>query len=168
MARSHISMKNSVHSLAAALLLGACASYNGASLKTGISSEADARQLMGAPRMELADGDGTRHLIYPHGPLGTQTFVVDVAPDGRVRQVRQALGEDTFNVISPGMKRDEILRLIGPPGETMTFSRSGQTAWDYRFIDVWGYVAIFSVAFDGQGIVVSKFTRRVERDRGAL
>ena len=161
-------MKISVYSLAAVLLLGACASYNGASLKAGISSEAEARHLMGVPRMELADADGTRHLIYPHGPLGTQTFVVDVAPDGRVRQVRQALGEDTFNVISPGMTRDEILRLIGPPGDTMTFSRSGQTAWDYRFVDVWGYVAIFSVSFDGRGIVVSKFTRRVERDRGAL
>ena len=78
----------------------------------------------------------------------------------------KALGEDTFNRIQPGMTKDEVLRLIGPPGETMHFARTNTNAWDYRFIDQWGYPAIFSVILDGAGgKVVSKFTQRIERDK---
>jgi hypothetical protein len=59
-----------------------------------------------------------------------------------------------------------VLRLIGPPGESMHFARSDTTAGDYRFVDIWGYEAYFSVVYDRAGVVVSKFTRRIERDKG--
>ena len=44
-------------------------------------------------------------------------------------------------------------------------SLSGNYAWDYRFVDTWGYTAIFSVTFDRTGIVVSKISQRIERDK---
>jgi hypothetical protein len=121
---------------------------------------------MGAPAVEFANGDGSRQLAYPRGPLGTQTFMADIGADGKLMAVRGVLKDDTFYQIRPGMMRDEILRMIGPPGETMAFSRLNQVAWDYRFVDTWGYVAVFSVMFDPDGKVVSKFTRRIERDKG--
>ncbi|MGZ5063630.1 MAG: outer membrane protein assembly factor BamE domain-containing protein [Usitatibacter sp.] len=152
--------------LAAALLLCACASYDGGSLRPGVSSESDVRSLMGAPRNEFTAPDGTRGLVYPKGPLGTQTFIVTLGQDGRVREVRQVLKDDTFYRIHPGMTEDEILQMIGPPGETMSFARSNTHAWDYRYIDTWGSLAIFSVTFDANGRVVSKFTRRIEKDAG--
>ncbi len=55
--------------------------------------------------------------------------------------------------------------MIGPPGETWEFPRMQQVAWDYRFVDTWGYTAVFSVMFNPEGIVVGKFTRRIERER---
>jgi hypothetical protein len=145
-----------------------CAAYDGHTLMPGTSTEADVRSTMGSPAAEYQESDGSRQLAYPRGPLGTQTYMAEVAPDGVVRSVRPALNDATFNRIAPGMTRDEVLRLIGPPGETMSFARSGQVAWDYRFVDTWGYTAIFSVAFDANGVVVSKFSRRLERDRGRL
>ncbi|MGZ5039581.1 MAG: hypothetical protein ACXWBQ_02460 [Usitatibacter sp.] len=48
----------------------------------------------------------------------------------------------------------------------MSFARSNTHAWDYRYIDTWGSLAIFSVTFDANGRVVSKFTRRIEKDAG--
>jgi len=48
----------------------------------------------------------------------------------------------------------------------MQFSLSGNTAWDYRFIDTWGYLAVFSVTFDPNGIVVSKISRRLQERQG--
>ncbi len=65
-------------------LLCACASYDGSSLRAGVSSDADVRSVMGAPGAEYTAADGTRRLVYPHGPLGTQTYVVSVGVDGRV------------------------------------------------------------------------------------
>jgi outer membrane protein assembly factor BamE (lipoprotein component of BamABCDE complex) len=159
-------MTRALIKLACLTALAGCASYDGSSLRPGASTADDARSVMGRPALELADQDGGRHLVYPHGPLGTQTYVVDVDANSRVKQVRQALTDDTFNAVRPGLTRDDILRLIGPPGEEMTFARSGQTAWDYRYQDTWGYRAIFSVMFDANGIVVSKFARRIERSPG--
>jgi outer membrane protein assembly factor BamE (lipoprotein component of BamABCDE complex) len=76
------------------------------------------------------------------------------------------LTDGTFNDIKPGMTEQEILRMIGPPGQTVPFPISNTHAWDYRFMDTFGYYAIFSVTFDANGIVVSKITNRLEgRDR---
>jgi hypothetical protein len=152
--------------LAAALLAAGCAAYDGHTLRPGVSTEAEVRGVMGPPAAEFANPDGSRSLAYPRGPLGTQTYMADVGPDGRVRGVRAALNDDTFHQIRPGMTRDEVLRLIGPPGDVMSFARLQQVSWEYRFVDTWGYRAIFSVNFDPDWLVVSKFSRRLERDRG--
>ncbi len=153
--------------LAALLLLAACASYQGYGLKPGVATDAEVRKAMGPPAVQFANPDGSRDLAYPRGPLGTQTFMVHVGADGKLRAIEQVLDDDHFFHIQPGMTKDEVLHRIGPPGETMGFSRSGNFAWDYRFTDTWGYLAIFSVTFDRDGVVVSKFTHRIERnDRG--
>src|SRR5258708_6338148 len=128
-----MAMKNSA-AYAFGLLLAACASYDGSSLRAGVSTEADARSVMGAPGAEYTAADGTRRLVYPHGPLGTQTYVVSVGHDGRVREVRQALSDDTFARIHPGLTEQEILEMIGPPGEKMTFPRSHTHPSDYPYI----------------------------------
>ena len=60
---------------------------------------------------------------------------------------------------------DDILRMIGPPREKAHFPRQNQTAWDWKYVDSWGYPSIFSVMFDANGVVVSKFSRRLERER---
>ena len=75
------------------------------------------------------------------------------------------LNDDILQGIHPGQSRDDVERLIGPPVRTMHFPRLGHTAWDYRYVDTWGYPAIFSVTFDSQGRVVSKISQRIERER---
>ena len=148
------------------LLLAGCASYEGRGLRPGVSSEAEVRGLMGPPAIELAGDEGGKRLAYPRGPLGTQTFMADIGRDGMLQGVRQVLNDDTFNGIRPGLTRDDILRRIGPPGETMRFSLSGNTAWDYHFVDTWGYLAVFSVTFNPDGIVMSKISRRLQEREG--
>ena len=148
--------------LTSAILLGACATP--VSLAPG-SSEAELRSRMGPPALELAGPDGTRQLAYPTAPFGTQTFMAHLAADGRVIKVEQVLDDVRFQQIQPGMTREELLRYIGPPFQTGRFPNLRQTAWDYRFKDTWGYVAILSVMLDDDGIVVGRSTQRIERDR---
>ena len=149
----------------ACCLLAGCASYSGAGLRPGESTEADVVAVMGRPALAFDGPDGSRRLAFPRGPLGTQTFMADVDRTGRLLAVTPVLNDDTFWRIQPGMKRGEVLRTIGPPGNTMAFPLSGNDAWDYRYMDTWGYLAIFSVTFDRNDTVVSKITQRIERDR---
>lgn len=151
--------------VAIAFALGACASYDGGGLRAGASTESEVRGVMGTPAMEFPGEDGGKNLVYPRGPMGTQTFVASVGRDGILREVRPVLTDGTFNRIQPGLTERDVLQMIGPPSETMHFSRSDTTAWDYRYQDTWGYLAIFSVTFDNKGVVVSKITRRLESRR---
>ena len=149
--------------LAILLTCSACATYDGYSLRSGTSTESEVRGVMGVPALEFIGDDGSKRLVYPRGPLGTQTFMASVGRDGVLREVRPVLNDGTFNAIRPGLTEQDILQMIGPPSETMHFTRSDTTAWDYRYVDTWGYLAIFSVTFDNQGLVVSKISRRIER-----
>ncbi len=158
----------SILCVALALGLTACASYDGHTLRAGASSESEVRGLMGAPAVELPNADGSKVLAYPHGPLGTTTYIARLGKDGTLESVSQALTDDTFNRIRPGLTRDDILRMIGPPGETMFFARLNEDSWGYRYKDIGGYLAVFSVNFDSNGVVVSKFTRRIERGPGSF
>jgi len=155
-------------SVSLAMLLAACASYDGGGLRPGASSMEEVHRTMGPPALELPNPDGSRQLVYPRGPLGTDTFMVHVGPDGLVQKIEQVLTDDRFYRIVPGLTRDELLRLIGPPSETMDFPRLQQVSWEYRFKDTWGYIAFLSVMIDRQGIVVGRSTRRLDRgnDRG--
>ena len=150
----------------AAIALAGCAAITGPSLAPG-TPEAQVRASMGAPAMEMRDPDGTRLLYYPRGPLGNHTYVAAIGPEGNLREIANVLNDGTFNAIRPGLTEEQVLRMIGPPREKAYFSNLEQTAWDYKFQDTWGYEAIFSVMIDRQGVVVSKFTRRIERfERG--
>src|SRR5207237_4624368 len=88
--------------LALALALAGCASFSGSSLAPG-TPEAQVRATMGAPAMELRDPDGTRLLYYPRGPLGNQTYVAEVGPDGNLREINNVLNDGVFNAIRPGL-----------------------------------------------------------------
>lgn len=146
----------------AAIALAGCASFSGSGLAPG-TPEAQVRATMGAPAMEMRDDDGMRLLYYPRGPLGNQTYVAAIGPEGNLREINNVLTDGRFNAIRPGLTEEQVLRMIGPPREKAYFSNLRQTAWDYKFQDSWGYDAIFSVMIDPNGIVVGKTTRRIER-----
>jgi len=147
----------------AGLALAACASYSGYGLKPGAATENDVRKTMGRPALEMPDRDGGKELIYPKGPLGTQTFIAHVDARGVLEGIDQVLDDDHFRGIREGQTRDDVLRMIGPPGEAMEF-RSGNYAWQYRFMDTWGYLSNFNVTFNREGIVVDKIAIRIERN----
>jgi outer membrane protein assembly factor BamE (lipoprotein component of BamABCDE complex) len=69
----------------------------------------------------------------------------------------------TDNIIArvqPGMSQDDIVSLIGSPAHRARFPLSDTTAWDYAFVDSWGYASEFSVIFDRGGAVVEKVASR--------
>lgn len=145
--------------LVLAALLGACAAHGP---RPG-ASEAEVRAALGRPAMDLEMADGSRQLAFTSGPFGHQTHMAHIAPDGRLARLEQVLDDTRFHAIVPGMTSEELLRHIGPPHGKVRFANLGQTAWDYRFRDTWGYEAILSVMVDDRGVVAGRISRRLER-----
>jgi len=148
--------------LLAALVVAACTPM--ASIPPG-APESQARGVLGAPAAEFDNPDGTHQLVYPRGPLGTETYMVYLK-GGTVQRVEQVLTDDNFYRIQSGVTTaDQVRRMIGPPSRVVRFENLKQFAWDYRFRDTWGYLAIFSVMIDDRGMVASKVIARIESSK---
>jgi hypothetical protein len=96
------------------------------------ADEAAVVKSMGKPKARHALPGGATRLVYPRGPAGQGTTMVDLGPDGRVTSVREVLGEKQFAALPPAMTEEELLREIGPPSERQK-ARNGTTTWSYRY-----------------------------------
>jgi hypothetical protein len=132
--------------LAAALLAG-CASLASPSFAPGTAmGTVEAR--LGKPREVLKAPDGDTVWQYPTGPDGQTTFIVRFGPDDRSKAAYQALTLEEFAKIQRGITRDQVRLLLGPPGETMFFSRMNEQVWSYRYQAAASDNRIFNVHFD--------------------
>ena len=66
-----------------------------------------------------------------------------------------------FAQVRQGMTRDEVLRLLGTPTETMSFARTRTDSLDYVYWDSFGYMVRFSVVMDDSGRVTSTVRARL-------
>jgi hypothetical protein len=152
--------------IALSVFLGACAGYGGSRLLPGQSDMAEIIGVMGEPRMQWANSDGSRRLAYPRGPMGVHTFMVDVGADGKLQRIENAMTLEVFSRIQAGMNKDQVLRILGPsvPAWTMYFKARDELVWDWRYCDDWNQLARFSVLFDGTtGAVRSTLTLREDQ-----
>jgi hypothetical protein len=133
----------------AAILLAGCASLAPPSFPPGTAmSDVEAR--MGKPRSVVKAPDGDTVWQYPSGPIGQTTYMVRFGPDQRTRSVYQALTFAQFAKIQPGLSQDEVRLLLGPPGETMRFSRMNEEVWSYHYQASASDNRIFNVHMDAK------------------
>lgn len=148
-----------------ALLLAACASYDGRGLQPGVARSAEAVAVMGEPALRWRDADGGEQLAFPRGPDGVHTFMAFFAADGRLVRIENVLDERHFARIVPG--RDEqaaVLRLLGPPVPQWTayFAARDELVWEWAYCNQWNQRARFDVLFDGRGGRVRTTQQRVD------
>ncbi len=135
--------------LACAAVLAACATapYAPTAVKPGDGRE-DVLRVMGPPTATYAMPDGHVRLEYNRMPAGRQTFMIDLDAQGRVVKWENVLDENHFAAIVPGMKTEDVLRLIGPPTYTWHYARPEPgITWLYRFQTIQRCI-LFEVAFD--------------------
>jgi hypothetical protein len=150
---------------AAVALFAGCAAVNTARLQPGQSTEADVIHALGKPAREFRNPDGSRQLVFPTGPMGVETHMAYLSPDGKLVRLEQVLDEAHIRRIENGVTTAaQLERLLGPPWRTIDFPNLGQVAWDYVLQDDWQYTVDFSVMVDRKGIVAS--TAYVRRDPG--
>jgi hypothetical protein len=111
-------------------VLAGCASP--ASLVPNQSTIVEMRAKVGQPTDIRFDQNGDELWEYATGPEGTETYLVRVGRDGKVKEVTQLLTDDQLMKIVPGtMTKADVRNLLGRPSE-QTFTSAG-TIWSWRF-----------------------------------
>lgn len=123
-------------------------------LKAG-STEEQAVAELGAPHARTVMPDGTVRLTYSHQPMGQAVWWVFFDANGRYLRSEQALTEENFTLVKPGMTKKEVYALFGPCAEVYNFKFLKQTAFMYRFEDGVRRAMAFWVDFDESGRAVS-------------
>jgi hypothetical protein len=135
--------------VAAVLLVSGCAALEPPSFPAGTPMpEVESR--MGKPKDIVKAPDGDTVWQYPTGPVGQTTYMVRFGADQRTRSAYQALTPGQFAKIQPGVPRDEVRLLLGPPGETTLFRRMNEDVWSYRYQASAGDNRIFNVRLDAK------------------
>jgi hypothetical protein len=113
------------------LALPGCAGYAPPDTFVGMERAAVIAQ-MGQPDRERSIEGGSR-LEFPRGPYGRHTWFVYFDAAGRANRAEQVLTPENFTRINPGMTQDEVLALLGRPGDTRLLGRSRGVVWSYRY-----------------------------------
>jgi hypothetical protein len=137
----------------AALLLGACASFDGRGLVPGQSRAGDVEQAMGSPDQRLSLPNGDTALYYSRLPEGRAVYVATVGADGTLRGIEQRLDYPFIKKIVPDTTTAKQVReLLGPPWTATRMPRQQREVWEYPWKNVEDR-RILWVQFSDDGIV---------------
>ncbi|MBK7120779.1 MAG: hypothetical protein IPH64_18490 [Comamonadaceae bacterium] len=116
-----------------ALFLSACAGYSSSALTPGASTLPEVVATMGQPAMTWKNADGSQQLAFATGPGGTQTFMVFVAPDGKLQRIVGVLNERLLRPHPAGMTWTRV-RLLGPSSvPSMPYRRTDTPTWSWLY-----------------------------------
>lgn len=135
-----------------AAVLAGCAQFGAPPPQPGDSADA-VRARLGQPTQVYRSGADTV-LEYAYGPLGQQTWMARLGPDGRLRSYEQVLTSARFAAVRPGVDtQDSILLAFGRPARVTRYASVDGDVWLYRYKeqDVWN--AMMAVEFDRRGVV---------------
>ncbi|QCP55039.1 outer membrane protein assembly factor BamE [Trinickia violacea] len=124
-------------------------------LQLGVSTIDDVRRQAGKPEIVWQNEDGSQRLEYPRGPNGTNTYMLDFGPDGRLIAITQALTAENIAKVVPGMMQDDVRRLLGKPATVAKYALSRETVWSWHWQE--GGVsgdAMFNAHFSPDGAVI--------------
>lgn len=134
----------------AAVGLSACAGYSGYGLLAGVADAAAVRAAMGEPALTWQLDGGQTQLAYPRGPAGFHTYMVYLDAEGRLQRIENALTEANFARITPPMREEEVIQLLGPPQPQWTayFAARQELVLEWRYCNSFSEGARFNVILD--------------------
>lgn len=135
------------------LALTACDPQRISELQPGVSTEADVRDRFGAPENVWDEPGGARTFEYNRQPAGQVNYMITIGADGRMTAVRQVLTPENFARVVPGMRMDEVRRLLGKPAKVTPYALKNETWADWRFVQGSNQAQVFTVVY-GPGQVV--------------
>lgn len=115
--------------------LGGCALFGPPPILAGMT-EAEVRAVLGRLTARYALPQGGQRLEFARGPMGKETWMVDLDTAGRATTWHQALNERAFldlQLRGPGVPRDEVLLTLGTPGERRHGGWAGGQLWSWRY-----------------------------------
>lgn len=150
------------------LMLGALLTLLGCDrtneLRPGISTTAEIIDKMGRPTMEWQEG-ADKVWEYPFTPEGTRNYMLTIGPDGILKTMENVLTPGNFARVQPGMKQEQIRRLLGKPASMQFFTLKQEEVWEWKEQTAQpGADMRFAVHFSNTGEVTG--TSRYENPKG--
>jgi hypothetical protein len=137
-------------------------------LEEGVATEADVRARFGEPEKVWLPADmatlplpgaaaepGARTFEYNRQPAGKVNYMITIGADGKMSALRQVLTPQTFAKVLPGMRMEQVRKMLGKPMKVMPFALKQQTEYDWRYLVPPNTARIFTVVFDADLLVVS-------------
>jgi hypothetical protein len=142
--------------LAVALAAGlaGCDPQRISELEEGVATEADVRARFGQPENIWDEPGGARTLEYNRQPMGHHNYMITIGPDGKMSALRQVLNRGNFARVQPGMRMEEVRRMLGKEARRTPYKLKQEEAWDWRFIDPPNTQMVFTAWFDRDWRVV--------------
>lgn len=115
-------------------------------------SRATLIERMGTPEREQSS-EGSKKLHYNQGFGSSHTYFFHLDNTDRVVKWEQVRTEERFNQVRPGMKKEEIIDLLGSPTVTNGLARDRGSVWHYRYETA--FCKSFVIEFDSDDEVRS-------------
>ena len=93
------------------------------------------------------EAGGARTFEYNRQPAGQVNYMITIGPDGRMTALRQVLTPETFARVSPGMRMDEVRRLLGKPAKVTPYELKKETWADWRYLEAPNQAKVFTVVY---------------------
>jgi hypothetical protein len=142
----------------AMLALAACDPQRISELEEGVATEADVRGRFGQPENIWDGPDGERIFEYNRQPSGHKNYMISIGRDGRMTALRQVLNPANFARVLPGMKMEDVRRMLGKPMRKTPYALQREEAWDWRYMEPPNTSMIFTVWLDKDYRVVRTST----------
>lgn len=138
--------------LLGAVLLAACAAFDGRTLEPGKSTAEEVTALMGAPGMQVKRPDGDTLLYFARHPWGRQTYVATIGADGVLRGIEQRLTYDNIHSVKQGMRKEQVQELLGPPRRITSMPFKAREIWEYPWWHATREMRVLWVYFSDDGV----------------
>jgi len=132
-----------------------------AELEEGVATEADVRARFGEPEKiweaaDMADtpqpgaaaAPGARTFEYNRQPQGQVNYMITIGADGKMSALRQVLTPRNFEKVLPGMRMEQVRKMLGKPMKVTPYALKQETHYDWRYLNPPGTSRIFTVVFD--------------------
>ena len=142
--------------LAAVLLLGACAGYDGRTLVPHQSTAAEVERVMGPSAEKRPGPDGETVLWFPRLPAGRVSYAARIGKDGKLIGIEQRLTAENFEELKRNASRaDDVRDLLGPPSRIDQYPRREREAWTYHAQGIAPQLIV--VQFSKDGVLREKY-----------
>ena len=148
-----------------------CDSQRIAELEEGVATEADVRARFGEPEKiwdaaEMADtpllgvaraaaAPGARTFEYNRQPQGQVNYMITIGADGKMSALRQVLTPQNFDRVLPGMRMEQVRKMLGKPMKVTPYALKQEIHYDWRYLNPPSMSRIFTVVVGPDLTVIS-------------
>ena len=133
---------------AALVALVACDPQRISELEEGVATESDVLAKFGQPENVWDGPNGERIFEYNRQPSGHKNYMISIGRDGRMTALRQVLHPGNFAKVVPGMKMEDLRKLLGKPMKRTPYAMQREEAWDWRYMEPPNTSMVFTAWLD--------------------